>query len=407
MPGGRQLQATGAGDDEAFSHGDTTTLSAVTASRVIGGIGRTVVVAGVILLLFVAYQLWGTGLQHSLAQNELEDDFEENLVIVIDDTATAESETETAETESADGRVVVDSLTTPAAAVEGATEVAYDQEVIDLLPLLYPGNGEASARIRIPAIGVDEIVVFGVSVEDLRKGPGLYDFAPLPGQPGNAAIAGHRTTYGAPFHRLDELRPDDEIIVQTLQGTFTYRVFGHGAEEGEQVGYFIVPPTAVEVLNDQGDNRLTLTACHPKFSARERIIVQAGLVGEPTIPLPRPGQVAAAEDVRLASEDVGDVGDEDSAGQESAAEDSAEGLAEGEIASVDVGSSGFGQGLGGDSGAIPAAILWGTAAAAIWAAAWYVGRKWKRWPAYLLATLPFMVVLFMTFAHVDEALPAY
>ena len=78
----------------------------------------------------------------------------------------------------------------------------------------------------IPKIGVDKIVVEGVGRNDLRKGPGHYPDTPMPGQPGNAAIAGHRTTYGAPFNRIDELEPGDEILVTTLQGPFTYEVTG-------------------------------------------------------------------------------------------------------------------------------------------------------------------------------------
>ena len=115
------------------------------------------------------------------------------------------------------------------------------------------------------------------SLPDLKKGPGHYPESPLPGQEGNAAIAGHRTTYGAPFNRIDELEPGDEITVQTVQGEFTYVV-------KEQQ---IVSPDQVEVLEDKGDNRLTLTACHPKYSARQRIVVVAELAPDET-PLPRP-----------------------------------------------------------------------------------------------------------------------
>ena len=80
------------------------------------------------------------------------------------------------------------------------------------------------ATIRIPKIGVDKAVIQGVGVPDLKKGPGHYPSTPLPGQPGNAAIAGHRTTYGAPFYRLDELAPGDKILVATKQGHFEYKV---------------------------------------------------------------------------------------------------------------------------------------------------------------------------------------
>ena len=73
-------------------------------------------------------------------------------------------------------------------------------------------HAQADISVVIPAINVDQITVEGVSVEDLRKGPGHYPSTPNPGQAGNSAIAGHRTTYGAPFHRVDELQPGDEII---------------------------------------------------------------------------------------------------------------------------------------------------------------------------------------------------
>ena len=115
----------------------------------------------------------------------------------------------------------------------------------------------------------------------------------MPGNPGNAAIAGHRTTYGAPFHNIDQLAPGDEIIVTTLQGEFRYEVLPQPTDEvddsGEPVmrGNFIVAPSQVEVLDDFGDNRLTLTACHPKYSARQRIVVVAQLVEEPA-PAPPP-----------------------------------------------------------------------------------------------------------------------
>ena len=121
----------------------------------------------------------------------------------------------------------------------------------------------------------------GVTVDQLKRGPGHYEETPLPGQAGNAAIAGHRTTYGAPFNRIDELEPGDEIVVTTVQGEFTYIV-------KEQL---IVSPKQVEVLEDAGDNRLTLTACHPKYSARERIVVVSELA-EDEEPLPRPPRTA-------------------------------------------------------------------------------------------------------------------
>ncbi len=174
-----------------------------------------------------------------------------------------------------------------------------------ILAEIYPESGEAFARVIIPAINVDQISVEGVSVEDLRKGPGHYRTTPNPGQAGNASIAGHRTTYGAPFHRVDELNPGDSIFVTTAQGVFEYKVIGYdGEKEGGNLGYFIVDPSRTDVLNDlPGRNTLTLTACHPKYSARQRIIVRAELVGEPIATIPR-GEASELGTVELVSENV-------------------------------------------------------------------------------------------------------
>lgn len=126
-------------------------------------------------------------------------------------------------------------------------------------------DGDAIARIRIPEIGVNKIVVEGTEADDLRKGPGHYPRTSLPGMRGTVGIAGHRTTYGAPFNEIDKLERGDRITVDMPYGRFTYRV------EGTR----IVKPTAVEVVRRVGYDRLVLSACHPKYSAAERIIVFA------------------------------------------------------------------------------------------------------------------------------------
>src|SRR5206468_12704168 len=100
---------------------------------------------------------------------------------------------------------------------------------------------------------VEKTVVQGVGVEDLKKGPGHYSDTPMPGQQGNASIAGHRTNYGAPFYNLDQLKPSDPILVTTVQGSFRYDVLETK----------IVRPSKVDVLENTPDNRLTLTTCHP------------------------------------------------------------------------------------------------------------------------------------------------
>jgi len=276
----------------------------------------------VLILLFVAYQLWGTGIREAQAQSQLEDDFAEVLA-EADETPTTSTST-----------------TLPGAPVTAPTIPAAVE-------------GEPTARIQIPAIGVDKIVVEGVSLDDLKKGPGHYPESPLPGQEGNAAIAGHRTTYGAPFHRLDELEPGDEITVTTIQGTFTY----------EMTEQLIVSPKEVQVLEDKGDNRITLTACHPKYSARQRIVV-VGILAPDETPLPRPPRSEAAP-------------------------------APPAIDHID----------GEGAPALPAIML-GVLCGAIWLLAWLLGRFWRKWPCYLLGFPFFMVALFFFFEEFSRLLPS-
>jgi sortase A len=295
-------------------------------ATVLGAIGRVCITAGVLILLFVAYQLWGTGIREAQAQNDLEDEFAESL----EDAGTPVTQPP--------GEPTATTTTLPG-------------------PPPPPAEGDAVAQLRIPAIGVDKIVVSGVEVDDLKRGPGHYPDSPLPGQPGNAAIAGHRTTYGAPFNRIDELVAGDEILVTTLQGSFRYEVRTT----------IIVDPDQVTVLEDFGDDRLTLTACHPKYSARQRIVVVAALIGEAAPATPRP----------------------DPAG-------------EGELASGVT----LDAGLGGERASAWPAVLLAVACALIWVAAWLLGKLWKKWPAYLVGLPIFLVVLFFFFENFSRLLPA-
>jgi sortase A len=128
-----------------------------------------------------------------------------------------------------------------------------------------PLEGDAIARIEIPAIGVSEYVVEGTDTGDLRKGPGHYPETPLPGEPGTSAIAGHRTTYGAPFRNIDDLDRGQVIRIDMPDGRFVYRV-----EEAK-----IVDDQDLSVLEPVGHRRLMLSACHPLYSAAERVIVFA------------------------------------------------------------------------------------------------------------------------------------
>ncbi|HSP05400.1 MAG TPA: class E sortase, partial [Acidimicrobiales bacterium] len=130
-------------------------------------------------------------------------------------------------------------------------------------------EGDSLTRIQIPRIGVDTVVVEGTTASALRAGAGHYPSTPLPCEVGNVAIAGHRTTYGKPFHALDVLEPGDRITLETPIGSCTYEV---------ERSWITVPTDVGVVDNTPGEARLTLTTCHPKGSARQRLILTATMV---------------------------------------------------------------------------------------------------------------------------------
>lgn len=321
------------------------------------GIGRTFIASGVLILLFVAYQLWGTGISEARAQDRLRADFLD--VLESTTTSTTPKNARSATTTSAVGDPSTTTSTTAAAT-----------PAVRATP-----TGEAVAIIRIPKIGVEKAVVEGVSVGALKKGPGHYPSTPMPGQPGNAAIAGHRTTYGAPFYKLDELAPGDRIEVTTKQGEFVYRV----------TETRIVSPSQNEVLAPTDDNRLTLTTCHPRFSAAKRMIVTASLTDEPVEALPPPVTVLEeATPDEIAGEEVEDeeVDERD------------------DVPALDDAS------VSGESVSRWPAIGWGSLAGAIWLVTWLLSKKWGRVPAYAMGVPVFLVVLFVFFENFARLLPA-
>jgi sortase A len=128
--------------------------------------------------------------------------------------------------------------------------------------------GDAVGRIKIPRIGAKYNIVNGTDTASLRKGPGIYEQTPFPGAPGTTGIAGHRTTYLAPFRHIDKLKRGDKVIVEMPYGRFDYEV------EKRR----IVPPTEVSIVKRVSYDRLVLSACHPLYSAAKRIVVFARLV---------------------------------------------------------------------------------------------------------------------------------
>jgi sortase A len=183
---------------------------------------------GLVILLFVAWQLWGTGLTEHHEQSALASEF-------------------VRQTNKVPERGVA-----PARLRSSTPDVA-------------PAAGALVGRLQIPAISLSQYVVEGTTAPDLSEGPGHYVGTALPGFDGNVAIAGHRTTYGAPFNRLGQIVAGDVIYLTTMSGErFTYRV------EKKPVA---VLPGDVAILDNFGDDRLTLTTCNPEFSASQRLVV--------------------------------------------------------------------------------------------------------------------------------------
>lgn len=223
--------------------------------RVVRGAGWTLVVSGSVVLLYVVYLLWFTGLETSGEQRDLAQRFESVTSLPSRDAA-GDAE------DDADDRVG-----------RGDGETPTEAEPVEL--------GDAFAAMWFERDGErivnDDVlyVVEGVSVADLERGPGHYPDSADVGAAGNLGIAGHRTTYGEPFGRLDQLTDGDTIHVVDRAGTewvYAYR---------EQR---IVAPTDVWVVEDEdpiglGAPTITLTTCHPRFSATQRLIVFGELVG--------------------------------------------------------------------------------------------------------------------------------
>src|SRR6476620_8760053 len=214
-------------------------------ARTLGRIGRTLIAAGVIVFLFLAYLLWGTNLQTAAAQKKLDKQYAQEV---------------------ADARAKL-ATTTTTTTLPG-TPVPSDG--VDI-PLPAPKVGDIVGRISIPKIGLRPKVVVedALDEEPLTRGPAHYVGTPLPGQKGNVGIAGHRTTYGSPFHDINELENGDKVNISTTYGDFTYTV----------VDKKIVDPSDTTVLENHGKAMLTLTACHPIWSAEQRIIIIAKLEG--------------------------------------------------------------------------------------------------------------------------------
>lgn len=310
--------------------------------HVVSGIGKVLVTLGILILLFVAYQLWGTGIYTARAQNQLEKDFQ----VLLGQSGVTPT--------------TLPTRTTGPPPTTGPT--ATTVPVVTTLPPVSapdPSNGDVLAHLVIPKIGVDTYVVQGTADADLRKGPGHYPATPLPGQAGNSAIAGHRTTYGAPFGELDSLEAGDVIQVTTLQGSFEYHVYDKT----------VVSPNASEVLDPDASKPaiITLTTCHPKYSAQERLVVQAELI------VPTGGQpLESTVDPR----------------------------------DPHVRRANLADSLSGDSGPILPTIIAGLVLAVIGALWWLLFHRHPRWTTWFIGVVPFAIALAVFYYLLERALPA-
>jgi sortase A len=214
--------------------------------RILWGLAETLITLGVISILFVAYEYWGTSYLTSRSQAHLR--------------------------HVAGTQGFVDYQLpsgTPSQVVRpGGGSVPHPR----------PRLGSALGFIKIPRMKLDMVFVEGADVDSLKLGPGHYPSTPLPGQGGNVAIAGHRTTYLHPFWSLNELRPGDKITLETKYGVFLYRV----------VWQKIILPDDRWVLGPTPVPSLTLTACHPRFSASHRIVIRAVQISGPGLAAPAP-----------------------------------------------------------------------------------------------------------------------
>jgi len=206
-------------------------------TSVLTGFAAVLLLSGALLAGFVAFLLYGTGIETRIEQRRLMEELE---------------------------FVSVEDLPSPAGRVVPVLSHLSRQR-------LAADIGDPIGQLSIPKIDAEWVFVSGVGVTELRLGPGHFPDSSLPGEQGNAAIAGHRTTHGAPFSRIDEINPGDEIILTTSSGTHRYT----------SVGTAIVGPADYAEISTQWPTvpTLSLVSCHPKYSTRQRIVVHAVLEG--------------------------------------------------------------------------------------------------------------------------------
>ncbi|MEX0946302.1 MAG: sortase [Acidimicrobiia bacterium] len=217
--------------------------------RVLRVMGFTLIGAGGLVLAFLVYQLFITDLINARSQDRATVELVQVLVERRQDLATTTT-------------TAPDSVTSTTTTLEPV-----------LMREPAGVEGQPLGLLIIDKIELEAVLFEGVDRKTLKQGPGHMPWTPLPGQPGNAVLSGHRTTYGRPFYELDQLVVGDEIEVETAIGVSVYEVRVID----------IVAPTDVYVTDPIPGAWLTLTTCHPRFSAAERLVIQAELVSGPNL----------------------------------------------------------------------------------------------------------------------------
>jgi sortase A len=238
--------------------------------RAIGILGRVFVGAGLILLFYTAYLLWGTGVYTKQEQQRAADQLARNPLV---------------------------------------TEQRLEGGKIP--PARPPGRAELGAplfTLKIPKIGLETVVVQGVGREELKKGPGHFpdcnnnpgtsecvSDAKYPGESGNVPVSGHRTTYGAPFFRLNELEKGDVIDFVSGRARYRYKV---------RETKIVDPIAGFREVEQHGRDEVTLTTCHPRFTAAQRMVIQGDYIGASLVSAPRPVKGKGGAEVRTARQPV-------------------------------------------------------------------------------------------------------
>ena len=382
---------------------------------------------------FVGYQLWGTGIQTARAQDHLKSEFKDQLTtagVTVDTLGPATTTTVS----------VPD--TTPSSTPDSAPDTSVPETsvadptttVVAPVQQIY-GNvnpGDSLGEIKIPTIGLDFYVVAGVSKQNLNDGVGHFPNTPLPGQLGNSALAGHRTSHLAPFGDLDLLKPGDEVQIFTrIGGAYSYIV----------TDSVVVDPSDYYVVTDSDPTKATLTliTCTPKLSSKQRLVVHATLdttrgspVGEALIyygqdgqtfdtTLPDEGTDATTPGLGTPSLGTPGTATPGTATAETGistpgntlestpavAATTPDSTATSVNPADEFTDDAFSQGWFDDGAAWPHVIGWALAFAVVWYGAYRLAKRFRKtWLGFAVGIVPFVVVLYFLYENVNRLLPA-